>query len=717
MEHDRHSVIRGRMFAVFGLLILIPCVIGLQLFRINFLEGDALRALWNEQAVDFISIPAQRGSIYDDQGALLATNSVVYRAAIDPHIDGLTRDQITTICSVLARHTGRSASSFRRKIDAAPDRSRYVVLDRTLHTEAWLELSALDIRGLILEEEYLRRYSFGSLAAHLLGYVNHETEGMIGLEREYNDLLKGNDGEQQVRRDRNGRIFAYVGAPRRQPVQGYSLHTTIDAHIQAILEEELEAGIDRTGANYGSAIIMDPRTGAIKAMANYPTFNPNQPASSEDENRRNFAISDMIEPGSTFKLVTAIAAVERQKVNFDELFETPEDGIRLIYGQTMRDHDPLGTLRFDQVIEQSSNIATAEIAMRLSPTVFYQYARNLGFGTPTNIDLPNEEAGRLQKPYEWSQVTLPWMSIGYEIQVTPVQVLQAYAAFANRGRMMRPYLVNEIVDSEGKTVERFRPIEVRRIAKEETLEKLYPVFRDVVSDSGTARWAQVEGLEIAGKTGTAQKYMDGEYRNAYRASFVGFFPADNPRYVCLIVLDEPETSIYGGYTAGPIFKQTATRIAALDNEIQRQISDPGTESAPWAFAPAVSGLPVGEAVALLNAQHIPYTTRGAGNRVNLQSPEAGSSLPAGVEMILELSETGPTAADTTVPEGFARIPELKDLDMRRATTLVNTLGFEAELIGSGTVSAQFPNSGDLMRKGRTVTIRGREQSLENIAGR
>src|SRR5699024_6792568 len=292
-------------------------------------------------------------------------------------------------------------------------------------------------------------------------------------------------------------------------------------------------------------------------MANYPTYNPNNSATLNASNRRNVAVADMIEPGSTFKLVAAIAALEQDKVDYNEKIETPESGKLKIHGQWMRDHDPLGTLTFPEVIAQSSNVAISKIAMRLSRETFYQYARNLGFGTPTNLDLPNEETGRLQKPYEWSKVTLPWMSIGYEVQVTPIQLAQAYAAFANGGRMMRPYLVRKIVDSEENVVWKQENVVVRSIAEEETLEKLYPSFKKVVSDSGTAAQAQVEGMTIAGKTGTAQKLIDGRYTNEYRSSFVGFFPADNPRYVALVILDGPDTyPPYGGWTAGPIFRHT-----------------------------------------------------------------------------------------------------------------------------------------------------------------
>lgn len=706
------------MFVVFGLVLLVPCAIAMQLFRINFINGQELRQLWSEQAIDYIPIPAQRGNIYDDDGSLLATNSVAYKVAIDPKIQGLTQTQIRQVCDTLGKYTPQSAQYYRNQISSAPNRSRYVVLGKDVEAQAYEALRQLDIRAVILEEDYERRYSFGSLAAHVLGFVNYKMNGMTGLEYQYNEQLKGEDGVQQVRRARNGRIYAYIGAPKKLPEQGHSLHTTIDSHIQAILEEELKSGVIRTKSNYGTAIVLNPNTGAVKAMANYPTFNPNNVGSLNKHNRRNFAIADMIEPGSTFKLVTALAAVEQHKVEFDEKFDTPESGKINIHGQWMRDHDPLGTLTFPEVIAQSSNVATSQIAMRLSRDTFYQYARNLGFGTPTNIDLPNEETGRLPKPYTWSKVSLPWMSIGYEVQVTPIQLAQAYAAFANGGQMMRPYVVKKIVDSENNTIWQQDQVTVRQIAEQETIQKLYPVFQQVVSDSGTAQKAQVEGLTIAGKTGTAQKLIDGRYASEYRSSFVGFFPAHNPKYVVLVMLDDPDTyPPYGGWTAGPIFQQAAKRIASLDNEIEKQMIARDSQTDSWAYAPEVTGLNMEEAKALLNAQNIAYTTRGSGRWITDQKPSAGDSIAVTEEITLELSNQW-TAADTTdLPEGYSIIPDVGGMSMRKATQFIASRGYEVKMIGSGTVYTQFPRPGDPMRRGRTVTIRGKSKALESLVNR
>ena len=479
------SAIMSRMFVILGILFLLPTALLVQLVRINFIEGEGLRQLWNKQAIIEIAIPAERGNIYDRNGTLLATNTVDYRMAIDPKVPGMTQAKEDCVLVTLGRITGKGKAYYQGILSNAPSWSRYVVMEKNMNSTQKEELAKLGIRGVILEENYRRSYTFGSLAAHTMGFVNHEMRGQIGLESHYDNELKGVDGVQQVRKDAFQRVFEYVGAPKKLPIEGYDLHTTIDASIQAILEDELQVGVHQYQANYGTGIIMDPTTGEILAMANYPSYNPNIPGDINEENRRNFAIADLVEPGSTFKLVTAIAAVEQGVIKENELFETPKNGAVQIHGLTLRDHDPLGTINFEEVIQQSSNVATAEIAMRLDDDTFYQYARNLGFGTPTHIDLAGEEGGRMAKPFEWSLVSLPWMSHGYELLSTPLQTTQAYAAFANRGDLMRPYLVKEITNSNGQIVEQFHPTHIRRVAKAKTLDKLYPVFESVVSDSGT----------------------------------------------------------------------------------------------------------------------------------------------------------------------------------------------------------------------------------------
>lgn len=705
---DYRNSMMSRMFVLFALLLLFPAGIIFQLVRVGIFQGEGYRNLWSTQAMDFISIPAERGNIYDQNGMLLASNRVNYKVAVDPL--SLPGDgAMDAIISVLTSHTNRPASYYRNRIRNAGSQSQYVVLERNIPVPAYEELSELQLRGIILEEEYRRIYNFDSLAAHLVGFVNHNMDGMAGIEAQYDEILKGTNGLQQVRKDRHNNIFAFVGAPKKLPEQGYSLHTTIDSNIQAILEEELESGVERHRAKKGIAIIVEPATGAVKALANYPTYDPNNPAATASENRRNHAISDRIEPGSTFKLVTAIAAVDQNVVNFVEEFETPSNGVRMIHGQAMRDHNPLGTLTFPEVIAKSSNVATSEVAMRLKPETFFQYARNMGFGTPTQIDLPGDEDGRLQRPYEWSLVTQPWMSIGYEVQVTPIQLIQAYASFANNGDLMRPYVVDTITDEMGNIIQKRKPHKVRKIAKTSTIEKLLPVFEDVVSDSGTAGWAVIDGLQIAGKTGTAQKYVDGRYRAQYLASFAGFFPSRSPEYAVLVILDEPRSSIYGGFTAGSIFKEVAQRISSLGNTIERAVPGAQIASADSIRTPSVTGLTKENARVILSRVGLPFETTGSGSIVRSQTPAAGETIALNTLVRLDAE----IDSVQVPPEGYSIIPDLTGLNIRQATKLILDSGFSLEVEGSGTIYTQFPRAGDLMQQGKTVTVRGRATSMNS----
>ncbi len=631
------ALLSTRLLLILLATALFPTAILLQVLRIQILEGSDLKALWGEQAIDYVPIPAERGQIVDVNGRILVNNTVSYRVIVDPLAPRTTRDGLRQVARTLASHTGRSADHYLARINGAPRGSRYILLDRGVPRAAFAALRELNVRGLILEEEFKRRYNYGSLASHAIGFVNHEYLGMTGIEAGYHSFLQGQDGEQQVQRDRAGRIRAVVGAPRRRPVAGHTIRTTIDARIQAIVEQELEAGVLRARADRGTVIVLDPETGAIRAMANYPAFDPNQPASADERAQRNFAIADMIEPGSTFKLVTAVAAVEQGVLRTDEIFHTPADGKRLIHGQWMRDHDPLGSIDFRNVIQKSSNVATAEIAMRLDNQSFYQYARNFGFGNLTGIDIPNEAAGRLQRPFEWSKVTLPWMSIGYEVQVTPLQMAMAYAAFANEGVLMRPYLVEEVLDENGNVVQRTRPNRVRQVVRPETIRELTPVFEGVLTENGTAEFASVEGVRIAGKTGTAQKFVDGRYRTRYRATFVGFYPTDDPKYVCLVLLDEPRTSIYGGYVSGPIFRNITSRMMGLDERLRRDpVVDPDTL---MVVVPRLEGFTRDQAETLLDWMDLEYDFSGSGPVINGQDPAPGGRIRRNSEIRLVLGGT------------------------------------------------------------------------------
>lgn len=730
---QNRSSLLSRLYVLLGLVMLLPVAISLQMARVGVIEGEGLRELWSSQAIESVPIPAERGAIYDRNGMLLASNRVRCQVAVDPKYPGggysvaggmrsedgvgnkglmgsaagrsdvvreRKNERFGAIAQTLSSYTGVSEQVYLDRIRRAPERSRYVVLERSVSMLACDDLELLNDKSLIVEEQYKRRYHFGTLSAHMLGYVDHQMHGVTGLEAYYDAHLRGEDGVQQVRRDRANRIFAYVGAPRQSPRMGYSLQTTIDAHLQAVVEEELELGIERFRAASGSVIVMNPKTGEVLAMANAPTFNPNDPASADPQFRRNRAIADMIEPGSTFKLVTTLAAIEQGVVDPEEWFETPESGRLMIRGQWMRDHDPLGSLRFRDAITKSSNIVFSEVAQRIEPETYYQYARNMGFGTATHIDLPNEKAGRLQKPYEWSGVTLPWMSIGYEVQTTPLQILQAYAALANGGKLMRPYIVKEVVDEHNRIVEKTTPSHVRDVAKQKTIDTLIPLFESVLSDSGTASWGAVEGLRIAGKTGTAQKYIDGRYTTKYRASFAGFFPVDDPSYAILVLLDEPKVSYYGGYTSGAIFKEIASRIPGMDAGVRQTMQNSIVRVDSLLRAPSLLGLSREEAEEKLHRSGMTavwkedegigpvFSDAGNAERKNASQGNAGQGV----------TSQGVTSQGDAEQTGASKGHEVAKASVQKRSALVDE-GIEHNTM----VVHQHPAPGDRL-EGRGITL-------------
>lgn len=695
------------------MLLLIPIAIGVQMVRLNWSAGEGLRALWQNQAIELHEIPAKRGNIYDRKGRLLATNSVSYKIALDPSFTDFDMALADTVSHLLSKAGLKNKDAYLNRIkNARKNASRYVVLEQRIPHSVYMDLKALNRRSVILEKSFNRVYGFNDLAAHVLGFVNFNADGMIGLEAAFNRKLKGQSGLQQVRKDRHNKVFEYVGAPIQEPIDGSDVYTTLDIDIQSIAETELRLGIQKNLAKSGVVIVMDVESGAVRAMASWPTFNPNKPASKSEENRRNFAISDMIEPGSTFKLVTAVAALDQDVIRNGEIFETPEDGRKIIHGLAMVDHDPLGSLTFEQVIAKSSNIATSEIASRIPKSAFYQYARNLGFGTPTNIELPSESEGLLKKPMVWTEVTQPFMSIGYEVLATPLQITQAYAAFANKGILMKPFIVERIVDKDGDVEEVHKPIKVRRAIDEHIVEKLMPIFEQVVSDSGTAAYARVSGMRVAGKTGTAKMVKEGRYTTAYRASFVGYFPAEAPKYVCYVLLEEPGRSIYGGYTAGPIFKNIAQRLAAHegfnDGWVDTKTLWASNRKIPM---PLLNGLQKQELEVISDQLELDIDTHGqdAGFVLASATLEA-DSLAKGdeVQIALQLPK---------VKDGLVEVPDVRGMSMRTASRVLRAANLDVKMIRSGTVYKQFPLAGEKMREGRTVVLSGRAKSLSELAER
>ncbi|MFT4605611.1 MAG: cell division protein FtsI (penicillin-binding protein 3) [Rhodothermales bacterium] len=678
--------ILARMYVMLTLLGLVPVMVGLQVLRVGLIDADDLEAAGNRQTAAVAEIPAMRGSIADRKGRTLVVNTARYDIAVDPSFRGFDASA-GGLYESLASITGRSAASYRRRVKGRAS-DKYALLERGLSIT---EVSRLQrtTPGLLVLDRHSRTYNYGTLASHILGYVDADLRGLSGVELRYDDELTGTAGSRDMQRDRARRIRPVAGGKLVRPDHGETVVTTIDLVLQTILEEELHKGVVRAGAVWGTAIAMDPKTGAILAMANVPTYDPNRPGDRGVESRRNHAIVDRVEPGSTFKLMTAVTAVGGGHVALDDTVDTGPGWV-MLHGRTLRDSHANGRIPFREVISLSSNIGSARVAERGTRGEFYQTARSFGFGMPTGIDLPGEIPGRLDRVEKWSASSLSAMSRGYGIQATPLQILNAYAAFANRGLLMRPYVVQEIRDLTGEVTWRAEPDSIRRVMSRELAEKLLPAFELVVTD-GTAKKAAIPGVRVAGKTGTAWKVKNGGVYSSRHsiATFVGFFPAEDPLVAMLVMMDQPKLSIYGGEVSAPVFAAAAKRWMPSLLESERPEAMAYVDSVT---VPALGGLPTLVAERRLLAAGL--ETGGFGDelaQVTSQTSEAGSSKAVWTRVRVETSEVSMT-----------EMPDLSGWTVRDAAFWLRQQGVEVQVQGNGSVKRQSPAAGATLPRQATI---------------
>jgi cell division protein FtsI (penicillin-binding protein 3) len=664
----------------------LPALVVVQMVRVAVGDGDELRARGVRQAESVVDLPAQRGAILDRAGRALAVNTARFEIAADPTAPGFS-DRADTLYTVLGDATGRGAAHFRQRVADRASR-QYVVLVRDLDEASKERLDAARVPGLIVTGSYRRHYNYGETAAHVLGHVTRDLDGVAGIELQLDDVLQGTAGRQAVQRDRRGVVRAVVGGTRVEPVDGEDVVLTVDLVRQAILEEELARGVQESGATWGTAVAMDPRTGAILAMANAPTYDPNRAGEFSEAAKRNHAVVDRIEPGSTFKLVTAVAALESGTADPQTVFDTG-NGSHTFHGRTMRDSHANGRITLTDALAQSSNVAMALAAERMGRGPLYRTARGLGFGQPTTVDLPGEVAGALPRPDTWSALTLPWMSTGYGLEATPLQILTAYAALANGGLLVRPHVVAERRDARtGEVVWTAPPDSVRRAFSAATARALLPAFERVVSEDGTARTAQVEGLRIAGKTGTAKTASGGTYSNRYRASFVGLFPAEAPEVVLLVLLDSPVNGYYGGTVSAPIFGRVARRwIGTFPLVAQRVAPSAPVPARDAARVPSVAGMPGRLAAGRLRAEGFPVRLDDDAfwQPVALRDHRAGARVPLADALRLDAPAEAAPARRT--------MPDLRGQSVRTAVAWLRALGVQPTVSGSGAVRAQSVAAG------------------------
>jgi cell division protein FtsI (penicillin-binding protein 3) len=530
-----------------------------RLFQIQIIKHSEYSKRATEYQLKRIEIKGNRGKIFDSKGTLLVTNTKSIEIAVDPIVinDVNYRNKRNQLLVLLSRVTNKPINYFLRKISNT--KNRYVVLSKDINIRHKQAFRDLKFFGLIVNEVSERSFPYDNLAAHLLGFTNSDGIGISGIEYQFDSLLKGTSGYIILKRDLLRNFHAGAELPSSQPQDGMNIELTIDSDLQSIVEYELKAGMELTQSDGGSVVIMNPRTGEILALASAPSFNPNILSERRPENVRNRAINDKYEPGSTFKLITASAALEEGLVKPDDVF-SGYGGSYTVGGRTITDVHGYGNITFREAIEKSSNVVFSQVAAKIPNKTFYKYIRDFGFGLLTDIELPGEARGSVPKPQQITLNLQRSIGYGYGISTTPLQVLGAYCAVANGGNLVKPYLIKTIFDNENNIVYRGKSKNVRRVISNEISDLIKHLFTGIV-DRGTGKAVRIPNLRIAGKTGTSSQIVDGVYsKSKYNASFVGFFPVENPQLAMIIVLDSPKGSYYGGTTAAPIFRNIALRI-------------------------------------------------------------------------------------------------------------------------------------------------------------
>jgi len=572
---------RTRCAVICVFFTLLFSVFSWRLIYLQMVHHDYYSRIAAEKNIGRNLIPADRGTIYDSGDEVLAQNVPVATIVADASLI----NNSAALVPLLADRLKLSTDDIQGKLATG---RRYIVLKREVPEadaralEA--ELRKEKLRGVCCERGTVRVYPNGSMLCHVIGFTDFHQNGIQGVEKSMDQYLRGEDGYRYIERDAQGREIVLYRGLQRDSRNGFDVHLTIDLLLQGIVENALDAAVREYHPEKATIILMRPQTGEILAMANRPGFDLNLRNQAKPEQMKNRAIIDMMEPGSTFKIVTAAAAINEKKVRLDSMIFC-ENGVWNYGGRPLHDHGHkgYGDLSVQDILVHSSNIGAAKLACLLGEMKFYEYIRQFGFGDRTGVELPGEIGGVIHPPRSWSKISITRIPMGQEVGVTPLQMVIAMSAIANGGKLVQPRIVKSIIDDQGKTISALKATVVRQVVSPETAAQIAYALRGVVSKRGTAAEAAVPGYVISGKTGTAQKAAPGGgyEKDKYVVSFSGFLPSENPAFVGLVVLDDAHTKEpylnYGGTVAGPIFSRVAEQAARyLDLEPHEEIGTPAT---------------------------------------------------------------------------------------------------------------------------------------------
>jgi cell division protein FtsI (penicillin-binding protein 3) len=697
VDQKRERDFRIRFFLLKVVFALFFVVVAGKLIVVQVIEAPKYQKIARKQYEAKFVLPATRGKIYDREGNALVTNTMYKSFSADPKFIG---DDAEEIAAEFSRVFGKPVSYYLEKLRS---QKGFVWLERGVKPDIAKKIAWRD--GIVVINEPKRVYQYDDVGGTLLGYTDVDNRGISGLELELDKDLRGTNGSVVLQRDGLGRTRPSADFPKVEPVDGRDVTLTVSLKYQAIVEEELRRGIVANKAEGGLAVLMNPRTGEILALAVCPGVNPNEFGKFDISAARDRVVTDIFEPGSVFKVVTASAAFENKIVAPDSRFNGEHGSMRVFIGdryiRTINDTHEYDWLTFEEAIEVSSNIVLAKVGKLIGPERFYRQARDFGFGTLTGVNLPGEVRGRLKRPNEWSGTSLMTMAYGYEVAVTPIQIVAAYAAVANKGFLMRPYIVAKVHDESGDLVREQKPETIRQVISERTAQLLTNAFEGVVNQ-GTAKEVKCEGIRIAGKTGTSRKIVDGRYNaQDFTASFVGFFPVEDPQIVCLVMMDNPRArGYYGGITSGPIFKAIAERIVHSSWKFSHPLmtQEPSSEDGP-VMVPDVRSINVALAGKILEGHNLTVKIFGKGDVVVRQLPAPGQVARCGDGVALILNGESMPQKDGTII-----VPDLRGMSLRRAANLLVVDDFDIRIEGSGVVVRQTPAAGQKVAVGTTVQM-------------
>jgi cell division protein FtsI/penicillin-binding protein 2 len=700
----------NRRITLFMLLLLgLLSIVYIRLFNIQVLNSDTYRLAARKQYESKITLKPLRGAILDRKLNPLVMSVDCFSFAADPNMV----DDRDSIANLFSSVFGKESAYYLDKLNSG--NNSFVWLERRTderlsatspHSQALF--GNANLSGVIKINESKRINNYGNLAAKVIGLTDIDNIGISGIEMQYNDSLTGTDGFVIMQKDGLGRKRPAAEYPRTEPTNGNNIVLTLDMNIQKIVEEELDNAVYANDADGAKCVVMSVRTGEILGI--YSSVKPDNESSVTRDKLS--VVTDLYEPGSTFKLVTAAAALEEGIQDRNDIIQI-HGGELQVANLRITDAHKFNSLSFQQVIEQSSNVGMIQVATKLGEKRFYKYARDFGFGALTGIDFPGESKGILKRPVEFSPVSLKFMAIGYEILVTALQMTSAYAAIANNGIMMKPYLVKKIMSPDGSVIRENNPTIVREVVSKSNAETLTDLLYGVV-ERGTGVEAKVSGIKIAGKTGTAQKLVKGKYsKDSYTSSFIGYFPADDPAIVISVIIDAPKADgYYGGRVAAPVFRSIAGKIINLTGKEFNHYLD----NLPQTTLPVVdsreekvsttdlnlTGFELGDAVRILTEKRIKYEISAPGGSAMIPKNEfvvIGQEVLSGGKIKLILQNK---MAREVAP--LSNMPDLSGLSLRKAIKLISNFGLEFSVTGSGRVLRQEPTPGTVLNPSSKILI-------------